>query len=289
MPRILVLSLLLSAVSSNVPLGQFGTADAQTVWSGLSFTFSNTGGPADLPQNQDRITDDVWLTRNSFGMGLLNAATECESGLGCMYSHNSSPQGTRWANGGMTANVGKTIAASNWQELAFTDWEDSYQNAVGGRILLPNYRDVVVHLVGDAVDTADDIYLDLRFTGWPQRTGGFSYVRAVAPSTMPTASGDYNENGEVDAADYVLWRDTLNQTVTPAGSGADGDRSGTVDAADYDFWKARFGNMTPIPGVGAVAAAIPEPVTSQLLITLAIATFFTCNRKGRGPLGRGVT
>ena len=58
-------------------------------------------------------------------MGLLNAATECVPG--CEYTHNSSPQGTRWANGGMTANAGKTIAASNWQELTFTDWEDSYE------------------------------------------------------------------------------------------------------------------------------------------------------------------
>jgi hypothetical protein len=238
-------------------------AEAQTVWSGLSFTFANTGGAADLPQNQDRITDDVWISRNAIGMGLLNAATECEPGSGCTYAHNSSPQGTRWANGGMAVNGGKTIAATNWQELTFTDWEDSYQNAVGGRILLPNYRDVVVHLVGDAVDPVDDIYLDLRFTGWPQRTGGFSYQRAVAPSTsQPT--GDYNENGFVDAADYVLWRDALNQPAIPAGSGADGDMSGTVDAADYDFWRAQFGKVAPIPG--AQVAAVPEPATVVLVV-----------------------
>ena len=109
-------------------LGTIGAAEAQTVWSGLSFPFSNTGSAAaNLPQNQDRITENVWITRNSFGMGLLNAATECDpdSGL-CMYTHNSSPQGTRLGNGGMAANAGKTIAASNWQELTFTDWEDSY-------------------------------------------------------------------------------------------------------------------------------------------------------------------
>ncbi len=261
MLRTLIPSLLLGIISSIPQLATIGSAGAQTVWSGLSFTFANTGGAANLPQNQDRITDDVWITRNPFGMGLLNAATECVPG--CEYTHNSSPQGTRWANGGMTANVGKTIAASSWQELTFTDWEDSYQNAVGGRILLPNYQDVVVHLVGDDVDTADDIYLDLRFTGWPQRTGGFSYMRAIAPSP-PTTTGDYNENGFVDAADYVLWRDTLNQTVTPAGSGADGNMSGTVDAADYDFWRAQFGKIAPIPGAAAVA--VPEPATAALVV-----------------------
>jgi hypothetical protein len=284
MPRILILSLLPGTISSFLLLGTIGAADAQTVWSGLSLTFTNSGGAADLPQNQDRITEDVWITRNSFGMGLLNAATECMPS--CTYSHNSSPQGTRWANGGMVENVGKTIAATNWQELTFTDWEDSYGNHVGGFILLPNYRDAVLHLVGDAADPVDDIYLDLRFTGWPQRTGGFSYMRAVAPTMPSTATGDYNENGVVDAADYVLWRDTLDQTVTAPGSGADGNMSGTVDAADYDFWRARFGNMAPIPGVGSISgaftAAVPEPASAVMLYCGWIAlVWFSCRRPAK--------
>ena len=52
--------------------------------------------------------------------------------------------------------------------------------------------------------------------------------------STPTPTGDYNGNHVVDAADYVLWRNTLNQTVT-AGSGADGNADGTINAADYDF------------------------------------------------------
>jgi hypothetical protein len=260
MPRFLVLLALAWATAGVLPLVRDGTAEAQTVWSGLDLTFTNTRGEADLPANQDRITDNVWITRNRSGMGLLNAATECMPGSGCTYTHNVSPQGTRWANGGMTENAGKTIAASNWQELTFTDWEESYGNHVGGVILLPNYRDAVVHLVGDAMDTADDIYLDLRFTGWPQRTGGFSYMRAVAPTQPTTNTGDYNGNGEVDAADYVIWQDTLNQT----GSGADGDMSGTVDGADYEFWRARFGNMIAGSAGGTTFTAVPEPASATI-------------------------
>lgn len=55
--------------------------------------------------------------------------------------------------------------------------------------------------------------------------------------------GDYNDNGIVDAADYVLWRDQDGQTSP--GLSADGDGSGTVDALDYTFWSTRFGNSTP--------------------------------------------
>ena len=47
--------------------------------------------------------------------------------------------------------------------------------------------------------------------------------------------GDYNENGTVDAADYVLWRNggpLQNEVDTP----------GVVNAADYTAWRTRFGN-----------------------------------------------
>ena len=56
--------------------------------------------------------------------------------------------------------------------------------------------------------------------------------------------GDYNNNGIVDAADYVVWRKTLGQEVLNAGDGADGDESGFIDQGDYDFWRARFGLIT---------------------------------------------
>ena len=49
--------------------------------------------------------------------------------------------------------------------------------------------------------------------------------------------GDYNNNGIVDAGDYVVWRkaaatDTLPNDPTP----------GVVDASDYGVWRSHFGN-----------------------------------------------
>jgi hypothetical protein len=48
----------------------------------------------------------------------------------------------------------------------------------------------------------------------------------------PRAPGDYNDDGQVDAADYVVARKTLGQTglMLPA----DGNGSGTIDAPDFD-------------------------------------------------------
>src|SRR5688572_9519961 len=42
--------------------------------------------------------------------------------------------------------------------------------------------------------------------------------------------GDYNDDTSVDAADYVVWRNTLGQTVAQLGRGADGDADGVVTA-----------------------------------------------------------
>ncbi len=79
--------------------------------------------------------------------------------------------------------------------------------------------------------------------------------------TTPAAAGvqgDYNGNGVVDMADYVLWRNggpLQNEVNTP----------GTVDASDYDAWRARFGN-TSGAGAGLGSSAVPEPSCFVLLL-----------------------
>ena len=47
--------------------------------------------------------------------------------------------------------------------------------------------------------------------------------------------GDYNGDGSVDAADYVVWRKSLGENVTPY-SCADGSGNGLVDQDDYSVW-----------------------------------------------------
>jgi hypothetical protein len=84
--------------------------------------------------------------------------------------------------------------------------------------------------------------------------------------------GDYNRDGVVDAADYIVFRDTLGQTG--AGFLADGDGSQRIDMADYELWRAHFGN-TAGSGVGvSVNAAIPEPSTLILLTVRILAVCF---------------
>jgi hypothetical protein len=73
------------------------------------------------------------------------------------------------------------------------------------------------------------------------------------------SSGDYNQNGRVDAADYVLWRFTKGTNGVPALTGADGDGDGTIGNGDYNVWRSHFGNSAAGSGatesIGAAAVA----------------------------------
>jgi hypothetical protein len=100
-------------------------------------------------------------------------------------------------------------------------------------------------------------------------------IRAIGGSTM--VPGDYNGNGSVDAADYVVWRKMLSQSVTPGssadGTGPSGAPDGVVNDLDYAFWRSRFGSTSAAAGTASDAAAVPEPSTWTLLLLFATAAW----------------
>ncbi|HEX4415693.1 MAG TPA: hypothetical protein VH107_18820 [Lacipirellulaceae bacterium] len=75
----------------------------------------------------------------------------------------------------------------------------------------------------------------------------------------PTVAGDYNGNGVVDMADYVLWRNggPLQNEV---------NSTGTVDAADYGAWRARFGNTSGAESSLSAGSNVPEPMALGVII-----------------------
>ena len=101
----------------------------------------------------------------------------------------------------------------------------------------------------------------------------YIFTRALSPAEIQTlfniapsgAPGDYNGNGAIDAADYVVWRDNLGTTNTIPNDLT----PGMVTQADYDVWRANFGK--PTIGSGAGNVAVPEPASlTILLVCLAI-------------------
>jgi hypothetical protein len=83
-------------------------------------------------------------------------------------------------------------------------------------------------------------------------------------------TGDYNRNGVVDAADYVVWRNTLGQTST--GLPADGNGNGMIDAGDYNVWRANSGRSFGGAAASATLAAVPEPA-AWVMVAMCCTAF----------------
>jgi hypothetical protein len=91
-------------------------------------------------------------------------------------------------------------------------------------------------------------------------------------------TGDYNESGTVDAADYTIWRDHLNTVFDLPNRGL--GISGPISVADYNTWKANFGNS----GSGGLGiASVPEPTAIVLCWLAGVAAIFAVG--GRSPKG----
>jgi hypothetical protein len=105
-----------------------------------------------------------------------------------------------------------------------------------------------------------------------------------APAAMLTATlvesvplmGDYNNNGVVDAADHVVWRNAIGQSGTNLS--ADGNGDGLVNQADYNIWRAQFGRTSASSAAPTASNAIPEPATICLMCLAALAPLIARRR-----------
>lgn len=90
-------------------------------------------------------------------------------------------------------------------------------------------------------------------------------------------AGDYNNDGVVDAADYVVWRDGLGTTFTQS---------------DYDTWRANFGRtLSGSASTGDPSkrvAAVPEPNNTSLIAAGALILGTMLALKPRKGLLRAV-
>lgn len=86
--------------------------------------------------------------------------------------------------------------------------------------------------------------------------GATFYLDLVQVSAVQT--GDFNGDGTINAADYVVWRKGLGTTYTQN---------------DYNIWRAHFGQTTGIGSSTSANAAVPEPRTLVLILVGIAASF----------------
>jgi hypothetical protein len=116
-----------------------------------------------------------------------------------------------------------------------------------------------------------------QVTGLPTGEHAF-YFNNLKVETAPTGvPGDYNGNNTVDAADYVLWRNSVGPGSLPNENGIS---PGQVDAADYNYWKLRFGATSGNGSGLAASAGVPEPAASVILLA-SLAVLMINRFRGR--------
>jgi len=144
---------------------QVNLADTTILWTGPDLTFTKSDS-ADWTQegNQDRITDNVWLTR-AHNKGLFNIAIEEEAEGEC---NSTTPSNTLWANNltGETSLTTESIANMDFD--LFVEYSFCYPL---GRINQPSILMI----------PEQDIFMNITITQWTSgaKGGGFSYTRST--------------------------------------------------------------------------------------------------------------
>ena len=123
--------------------------------------------------------------------------------------------------------------------------------------------------------------------------GGSLISSEFAVFAPPSLPGDYNQDNTVDAADYSVWRGSLNQTTDPY-AGADGNGDGQVTQLDYHVWRGNYGNTAPAeaalseahPSDSSTVATAPAAVSaapSDHLLLRIVARRWTLQSRSQNP------
>jgi len=83
-------------------------------------------------------------------------------------------------------------------------------------------------------------------------------------------AGDYNNDGVVDAMDYAVWRENLNE---PAGALPNDVDGGAIGSAQYETFVANYGATRELGSPPSAAA--PEPASVAILCLAGLALLAT--------------
>ena len=113
---------------------------------------------------------------------------------------------------------------------------------------------------------------------------GLAWGVALSPTSISLVvlssgiAGDYNGDGSVDAADYVLWRKHNNTAVTLSNDATPG-----TSAADYSVWRSHFGQSQGSESGAISNSAVPEPAA---IVPLMFVVASWCFRRFPAPYRR---
>jgi probable HAF family extracellular repeat protein len=212
--------------------------------------------------NLGQVVGDSWTADNNRLHAFRYTGTPGAGGLmvdldvlGGTYSHAYDIN-----EAGFVVGEGSGLRATLWQNDAgntavdLDAWLDAINPTLGA------YWDLFVAraINNDGLITGTGYYYD----GPGGLSDGPRAFVLDASSLVHPIPGDFNNNGSVDTADYVVWRKGL----------------GTIYTQDhYNVWRANFGR-TAGSGVSA-NAAVPEPTTLIMLVVALIGCSISSARQ----------
>jgi hypothetical protein len=161
-------------------------------------------------ENQDRISDNVWITRQDT-RGIYNANVENEYER---WDDWSSPEGTEWSWGPTTPGQNYFF----WRELR---WNNDI-GTTNHHTMYNNDYTVSLHLI------EDDLYFNVTWHNWTQgwSGGGFSYTRTHIPE-LGAGTENIPVSGIVEPGETATLSDTLTGST-------DGIYSGYITITNND-------------------------------------------------------
>ncbi|HMO84133.1 MAG TPA: hypothetical protein PKC18_04345 [Lacipirellulaceae bacterium] len=105
------------------------------------------------------------------------------------------------------------------------------------------------------------------FTGARVWQGAHPADGLTASLQVTGTESDFNGDGRVDGADFLVWQRGVGHTLGATRADGDANADGMVDGADLHIWRGQFGATSAM----AVAAATPEPGSLAMALFAAMA------------------
>ncbi len=254
----LITSPLATAENVSLSLNIFPNANANPNGGGAWVLVAKTDSP-----NGIAAVNALIANINSAGI-TYGAAINAALDHGAPYIQSGTPLNVVYfqdfAESNVVVGVGTTAFSSDLDPLGGA----SFDNAT--RIMSGTYNTTLPAFAAKNGQSTDALVLS---TNVPP------FHNAIDATTTLIArvaiSGDYNLNGKLDAADYVIWRKNLGSL-----SSLRNDNTPGVGPDDYTRWRSNFGSPA---GSGSVAStAVPEASCLALIVIGGISAVYSKRR-----------